>query len=310
MPKFEPGIRRAPNRGFRLTQAQTEVALKNALRYIPEELHEQLAPEFLEELMTRGRIYGYRFRPEGRIYGKPIDEYKGSCIEGKAFQVMIENNLDFDVALYPYELVTYGETGQVCQNWMQYRLIKKYLEVMTNEQTLVIESGHPLGLFRSKPDAPRVIITNALMVGMFDNQKDWEIAEEMGVANYGQMTAGGWMYIGPQGIVHGTFNTLLNAGRLKLGLNHDEDLRGKIFVSSGLGGMSGAQPKAAEISGAIGIIAEVDLSRIHTRLEQGWVGKMSDDLDEVFRIAAEYRVKKIPISIAYHGNVVDLLNTL
>lgn len=307
IPKFEKGIRRAPNRGFRLTKAQTEVALKNALRYVPEELHEQLAPEFLEELMTRGRIYGYRFRPIERIYGKPIEEYKGNCIEGKAFQVMIDNNLDFDVALYPYELVTYGETGQVCQNWMQYCLIKKYLEVMTNNQTLVIESGHPLGLFNSKPEAPRVIITNALMVGMFDNQKDWEIAEEMGVANYGQMTAGGWMYIGPQGIVHGTFNTLLNAGRLKLGLKGEEDLRGRVFVSSGMGGMSGAQPKAAEIAGAIGIIAEVDASRIHTRLEQGWVSKMSANLDEVFRVAAEYREKKQPISIAYHGNIVDLL---
>lgn len=307
MPKFEHGIRRAPNRGFRLTKAQTEVALKNALRYIPEELHEKLAPEFLEELMTRGRIYGYRFRPEGRIHGKPIDEYKGNCIEGKAFQVMIDNNLDFEVALYPYELVTYGETGQVCQNWMQYNLIKKYLEIMTNEQTLVVESGHPLGLFSSKPEAPRVIITNSLMVGMFDNQKDWEIAEEMGVANYGQMTAGGWMYIGPQGIVHGTFNTLLNAGRLKLGIGHDKDLRGNIFVSSGLGGMSGAQPKATEIAGAVGIIAEVDISRIHTRLEQGWVSKVSDNLDDVFRIATEYREKKEPTSIAYHGNIVDLL---
>lgn len=307
MPKFEPGIRRAPNRGFRLTQAQTEVALKNALRYIPEELHERLAPEFLEELMTRGRIYGYRFRPEGRIYGKPIDEYKGNCTEGKAFQVMMDNNLDFEVALYPYELVTYGETGQVCQNWMQYNIIKKYLEIMTNEQTLVVESGHPLGLFNSKPEAPRVIITNSLMIGMFDNQKDWEIAEEMGVANYGQMTAGGWMYIGPQGIVHGTFNTLLNAGRLKLGVAHDEDLKGKIFVSSGMGGMSGAQPKAAEIAGAVGIIAEVDISRIHTRLEQGWVSKMSNNLDEVFKFANEYKDEKEPVSIAYHGNIVDLL---
>ncbi|MDO4793865.1 MAG: urocanate hydratase, partial [Filifactor alocis] len=218
MPKFEEGIRRAPDRGFQLSQSQTEVALKNALRYIPEQFHEQLIPEFLEELTTRGRIYGYRFRPEGRLYGKPIDEYKGNCIEGKAFQVMIDNNLDHEVALYPYELVTYGETGSVCQNWMQYRLIMKYLEVMTNHQTLVIESGHPLGLFKSKPSAPRVIITNALMIGMFDNLKDWEIAQEMGVANYGQMTAGGWMYIGPQGIVHGTYNTILNAGRMILGV--------------------------------------------------------------------------------------------
>lgn len=307
-PKFVQGIRRAPSRGFNLTPSQTEIALKNALRYIPEKYHAELAPEFLEELLTLGRIYGYRFRPEGRIYGKSIHEYKGNCIEGKAFQVMIDNNLDFDVALYPYELVTYGETGSVCQNWMQYLLIKKYLEKMTENQTLVIESGHPLGLFRSKPDAPRVIITNALMVGMFDNQKDWEIAEEMGVANYGQMTAGGWMYIGPQGIVHGTFNTLLNAGRMKLGIGENEDLRGRLFVSSGLGGMSGAQPKAVEISGGVGIIAEVDKSRIGTRYEQGWIRKATDNLDEIFKIAKEYMDKKEPMSIAYHGNIVDLLD--
>lgn len=307
MPKFEEGIRRAPNRGFRLTPEQTKIALKNALRYVPEELHETLAPEFLNELMTRGRIYAYRFRPEGRIYGKPIDEYKGNCIEGKAFQVMIDNNLDFEVALYPYELVTYGETGSVCQNWLQYRLIKKYLEVMTDHQTLVVQSGHPLGLFPSIPDAPRVIITNALMVGMFDNPHDWEIAEEMGVANYGQMTAGGWMYIGPQGIVHGTFNTILNAGRSKLGIPQDRDLRGHLFVSSGLGGMSGAQPKAIEIANGVGVIAEVDYSRIMTRYKQGWVSKISSDLDEIFSIVKEYLKKKEPISIAYHGNVVDLL---
>ncbi|SNS89482.1 urocanate hydratase [Anaerovirgula multivorans] len=306
-PEFKEGIRRAPDRGFKLTLDQTETALKNALRYIPEELHETLAPEFLEELVTMGRIYGYRFRPEGSIKGKSIDEYKGNCIEGKAFQVMMDNNLDFDIALYPYELVTYGETGKVCQNWMQYRLIKKYLEVMTNEQTLVIESGHPLGLFKSKPDAPRVIITNALMVGMFDNPKDWDIAEQMGVANYGQMTAGGWMYIGPQGIVHGTFNTLLNAGRKKLGLRDDEDLRGVLFVTSGLGGMSGAQPKAVEIANGVGIIAEVDYSRIKTRHDQGWVSVISANLEEVFSIAKEHIEKKEPISIAYHGNIVDLL---
>lgn len=307
MPEFVPGIRRAPSRGFNLTPEQTKIALKNALRYVPEELHEKLAPEFLDELLTRGRIYAYRYRPPGRIYARPIDEYKGNCIEGKAFQVMIDNNLDFEVALYPYELVTYGETGRVCQNWMQYRLIKKYLEVMTDRQTLVVMSGHPLGLFPSKPDAPRVIITNALMVGMYDNPKDWEIAEEMGVANYGQMTAGGWMYIGPQGIVHGTFNTILNAGRLKLGIPKDGDLRGYLFVSSGLGGMSGAQPKAVEIAGGVGVIAEVDYSRIQTRYEQGWVSRVSDDLDEIFRIVDEYLHKKEPISIAYYGNVVDLL---
>jgi urocanate hydratase len=220
---------------------------------------------------------------------------------------MIDNNLDFEVALYPYELVTYGETGSVCQNWMQYRLIKKYLEALTDEQTLVVESGHPLGLFKSKKDAPRVIITNALMVGMFDNLEDWEVAEQMGVANYGQMTAGGWMYIGPQGIVHGTYNTLLNAGRMKLGIPNDGDLRGHLFVTSGLGGMSGAQPKAVEIARGVGIIAEVDASRIKTRFDQGWVSKVSDDLDEIFKVAKEYMDKKETISIAYHGNIVDLL---
>ncbi len=306
-PTFQEGIRRAPDRGFRLTPAQTKIALKNALRYVPEELHEILAPEFLQELYTYGRIYAYRYRPQGRIYGKPIDEYKGKCTEGKAFQVMIDNNLDFEVALYPYELTTYGETGMVCQNWLQYRLIKKYLEELTPDQTLVVESGHPLGLFPSKPDAPRVIVTNALMIGMFDNLEDWEVAEEMGVANYGQMTAGGWMYIGPQGIVHGTFNTILNAGRKYLGIDPMGDLRGHTFVSSGLGGMSGAQPKAANIANAVGIFAEVDMSRIETRHSQGWVDVVKTDLAEVFATAQEYLDKKESITIAYHGNIVDLL---
>lgn len=306
-PEFVAGIRRAPDRGFCLRPAQAETALRNALRYIPKELHETLAPEFMEELRTRGKIYGYRYRPSGDLKAKPIDQYKGKCIEGKAFQVMIDNNLCFDIALYPYELVTYGETGQVCQNWMQYRLIKMYLEELTQDQTLVVESGHPLGLFKSRPDAPRVIITNSMMVGLYDNIKDWEIAAQMGVANYGQMTAGGWMYIGPQGIVHGTFNTLLNAGRLKLGIPEDKDLRGYLFVSSGLGGMSGAQPKAAEIAGAAAIIAEVDASRIKTRHDQGWVQYVTSDIPEAFRLAAEAQAAGAPRSIAYHGNVVDLL---
>jgi len=305
--EFEAGRRRAPDRGFRLTKDQTKIALKNALRYIPEEFHEKLAPEFMEELIKYGRIYAYRYRPAGRIYGKPIEEYKGNCVEGKAFQVMIDNNLDFEIALYPYELVTYGETGQPCQNWLQYCLIKKYLEQLTDHQTLVIESGHPLGLFPSKPDAPRVIITNALMIGMFDNLTDWEVAEQMGVANYGQMTAGGWMYIGPQGIVHGTFNTILNAGRKYLGVKEDGDLAGITFVSSGLGGMSGAQPKAANIANAVGIFAEVDLSRIETRQKQGWVDIISEDLDEVFSLADRYRNEGKTVSIAYHGNIVSLL---
>ena len=305
--EFVPGIRRATDRGYRLSPAQTVIALKNALRYIPEQLHETIAPEFLHELITRGRVYGYRYRPSGQIHGRPIDEYQGKCLAGKAIQLMMDNNLDFDVALYPYELVTYGETGQVCQNWMQYRLTQKYLQIMTSEQTLVVESGHPLGLFRARRDSPRVIITNGLMVGMYDNQDDWEIAAQMGVANYGQMTAGGWMYIGPQGIVHGTYNTLLNAGRLKLGLSQNESLSGKLFVSSGLGGMSGAQPKAAEIAGAVSIVAEVDFSRIKTRQEQGWVKTVSANLPEILELAETARNHGNPLSIAYHGNVVDLL---
>lgn len=305
--EFELGIRRAPNRGQVLTEAETVLALKNALRYIPERFHKELAPEFLAEYRTRGRIYGYRFRPKGRLTGRPIGEYRGRCTEGKAFQVMIDNNLDFDVALYPYELVTYGETGQVCQNWMQYLLIKKYLEVLTEDHTLVLESGHPLGLFRSDPTAPRVILTNGLMVGMFDSPEGFTRAAALGVANYGQMTAGGWMYIGPQGIVHGTYNTLLNAGRSKFQLPPDKGLAGHLFISSGLGGMSGAQPKAADIAGAASITAEVDPSRIETRHSQGWVSKRTNDLAEAFKWAEDAMRKGEALSIAYEGNIVDLL---
>ena len=306
-PEFQAGIRRAPRRESNLTKEETELALKNALRYIPEQYHAQMADEFLQELMTHGRIYGYRFRPNEKIYGKPIDEYKGACIEGKAFQVMIDNNLSFDIALYPYELVTYGETGQVFQNWMQYRLTKKYLEVLTEEQTLVLYSGHPVGLFHSRKEAPRVIITNGLMIGMFDNLDNFNRAAAMGVANYGQMTAGGWMYIGPQGIVHGTYNTLLNAGRLKLGLADKDDLRGKLFVSSGLGGMSGAQGKACVIAGGVAIIAEVDESRIITRHTQGWVDEVARSEQEAFDLAQKYMDNKEAKAIAYLGNIVDLL---
>ncbi len=309
-PAFVPGIRRAPKRESHLSEHDIELAVQNALRYIPEKYHEQMAKEFLDELLEHGRIYGYRFRPQGRIWGRPIDSYKGNCIEGKAFQVMIDNNLDFEVALYPYELVTYGETGQVCQNWMQYRLIKKYLEALTDEQTLVLESGHPVGLFRSSKQSPRVIITNGLMVGMFDDQENFNRAAAMGFANYGQMTAGGWMYIGPQGIVHGTFNTLLNAGRLKLGIPQDKDLKGRLFVSSGLGGMSGAQGKAADIAGAVSVIAEVDFSRIQTRLDQGWVDCVESDLDQIAEMIREKQAAGQACAIAYYGNVVDLLEYL
>jgi urocanate hydratase len=306
-PEFKEGIRRAPDRGWTLNEAETELALKNALRYVPEKFHEVLAPEFMEELTTRGRIYAYRFRPAGRLYGKPIQEYKGRCMAGKAFQVMIDNNLDFDVALYPYELVTYGETGQVCQNWLQYRLIKKYLEELTEDTTLVLESGHPVGLFQSHRESPRVILTNGLLVGLFDNQHEWHRAMQLGVSNYGQMTAGGWMYIGPQGIVHGTFNTLLNAARQRLGVGPKGNLAGILFVSSGLGGMSGAQPKAIEIAGGVGIIAEVDASRIETRHKQGWVSEVAQTCGEAFTLAEKALKEKRPLSIAFHGNIVDLL---
>jgi urocanate hydratase len=308
-PQFEQGIRRAPKRGLTLSRAEIALALKNALRYVPEKWQAKLAPEFLDELITRGRVYGYRFRPAGRLQGRPIDAYQGACIEGRAFQVMIDNNLDFDIALYPYELVTYGETGQVCQNWMQYNLIKRYLEMLTRDQTLVVASGHPLGLFASSPDAPRVIITNAMMVGEFDDQRNWQRAAALGVANYGQMTAGGWMYIGPQGIVHGTYSTIVNAGRLKLDLPADGNLAGRLFVSSGLGGMSGAQGKAVEIAGGVGIIAEVDRSRIDTRLSQGWVREVCDTTEQAFAAAARYQKEKKPAAIAFFGNIVDLLQT-
>ena len=309
-PPFAPGIRRAPSRGHALSRHDTAVALANALRYVPVEHHEVVAPEFLDELLTTGRIYGYRYRPAGRIFGRPIDDYAGRITEAKAMQVMIDNNLDFEVALYPYELVTYGESGQVCQNWMQYRLIKRYLEVMEADQTLVVSSGHPLGLFPSRPEAPRAIITNGLMVGMFDTPEHFHRLAALGCVNYGQMTAGGWMYIGPQGIVHGTYITLLNAGRLYLGIPDNEDLRGHGFVSSGLGGMSGAQGKALEIAGCAGIIAEVDRSRIETRFAQGWVQKVTDDLDEAVGWMVAARERRQPLSVAYHGNVVDLLEHL
>ncbi|MGL4403385.1 MAG: urocanate hydratase [Fusobacteriaceae bacterium] len=307
IPKFDSKLRRAPKRTLTLTKEEIKLALKNALRYIPEEYHEELAPEFLDELQEHGRIYGYRFRPEGRIWGKPVEEYKSNCVEGAAAQVMIDNNLDFAIALYPYELVTYGETGQVCQNWMQYLLIKKYLENLTQDQTLVVSSGHPVGLFKSTPHAPRIIITNGLMIGLFDDPDNMARATALGVANYGQMTAGGWMYIGPQGIVHGTYSTILNAGRLFCGVPAEGDLAGKLFVTSGLGGMSGAQGKATVIAKGVGIIAEVDLSRIHTRLEQGWINKIAKTPEETFLIAKEKTDARAPYAIAYHGNIVDLL---
>jgi urocanate hydratase len=304
---FDKTLRRAPKRAALLREDDIELALKNALRYIPNEWHDVMIPEFLEELMEKGRIYGYRFRPKTGIKGRPIETYQAKTLAGRALQVMIDNNLDPEVALYPYELVTYGETGQVCQNWMQYHLIQKYLRIMTEHETLTVMSGHPLGLFESHPTAPRVIITNGLMVGMYDDIKSFERAQALGVANYGQMTAGGWMYIGPQGIVHGTYSTLLNAGRLKLGIPHQDNLKGKLFVSSGLGGMSGAQGKAIRIAGGVGIIAEVDHSRIKTRYDQGWIDVVTSSEKEAFDLAENAKIKGEALAIAYHGNIVNLL---
>ena len=307
-PSFDETIRRAPKRDAKLSEHDIELALSNALRYVPQAWHPILMPEFMQELMEKGRIYGYRFRPKERIYGKPIDQYQATTLAGQAMMVMIDNNLDVDVALYPYELVTYGETGQVCQNWMQYHLIKKYLEIMTDEQTLTVMSGHPLGLFLSHKHAPRVIITNGLMVGQYDEMESFKRAQAIGVANYGQMTAGGWMYIGPQGIVHGTYSTLLNAGRLKLGVDSKGNLQGKLFVSSGLGGMSGAQGKAIVIAGGVGIIAEVDASRIKTRLDQHWIDEVAMNPKDAFDMARRKLRERMPYAIAYHGNIVDLLD--
>ena len=244
--------------------------------------------------------------PKERIYGKPIDEYKGNCVQGKAFQVMIDNNLNHDVALYPYELVTYGETGQVCQNWMQYQLLKKYLEVLTDEQTLVVMSGHPLGLFHSHKQAPRVVITNGLMVGEGDNPETWAKATAMGCSSYGQMTAGAGCTSAPRHRPR-YLQYHLKRSRKFLGVPAEGNLAGHLFVTSGLGGMSGAQPKAIEIAGGVGIIAEVDSSRIETRHSQGWVKMICESPEEAFRTARTYMDRKEPMSIAFHGNIVDLL---
>lgn len=308
-PTFKEGVRRAPDRGFSLTPDQAETALKNALRYIPTHLHEQLAHEFMDELTTHGRIYAYRYRPEGAIRGKSIDEYHGRCLEGKALQVMIENNLDFDVALYPYELVTYGESGQVFQNWLQYRLVKKYLEILESDQTLVIHSGHPLGIFKSSSEAPRVINTNGLMVGTYDNFADWEVAASMGVTNYGQMTAGGWFFIGPQGIIHGCYNMLLNAAR-KAKVSRGDDLRGVLYVTAGIGSISSAQGKAAQIAKCVAIIAEVNDFMINSQLKRGWLDFASDDLPLIAAKVKDALERKEGLVIAYRGNTVDLLKFL
>lgn len=304
---FAPSIRRAPKRELKLSEQDYLLAVKNALRYIPEEHHTAMAKEFYQELMEHGKIYGYRFRPNGAISGRPIDSYKGVCLAGKAIQVMIDNNLDFDVALYPYELVTYGETGQVCQNWMQYLLIKKYLEEMEEDQTLVVSSGHPVGLFHSAKASPRVVLTNGLMVGRYNDNENWNRAAAIGVSNYGQFTAGGWFYIGSQGIVHGTYSTLMAVARQILHHNGEDAFKDSLFVTAGLGGMSGAQGKAIELCGGVGIIAEVDLSKIELRQRLGWVSALAETPEEAFKMARDSMGRGEAMSIAFHGNIVDLL---
>ena len=304
---FDKSIRRAPKRESNLTIKEKKLAIKNALRYIKPENHKIMANEFYEELEKTGRIYGYRFRPEGKIYAKPIEEYKGKCIEGKAIQLMIDNNLDFNVGLYPYELVTYGETGQVCQNWMQYNLIKKYLEELNDDETLIVDSGHPLGIFKSDKNLPRVILSNALIIGKYNNNENWNRLSALGVSNYGQFTAGGWFYIGPQGIVHGTYSTLLSVARQKFNRNNEDLLKGLLFVSAGLGGMSGAQGKACSIAKGVSIIAEVDKSKIEKKIEQKWIDEYVTTPKEAFKRALDYIKNKISKSIAFNGNIIDLL---
>ncbi len=270
--KFDPSLNHAPQRKDVLTPEEKKLAVRNALRYFHPQHHAELAPEFYEELKQYGRIYMYRFRPDYEMYARPVQEYPCQSLHAAAIMLMIQNNLDPAVAQHPHELITYGGNGAVFQNWAQYLLTMKYLATMTNEQTLHMYSGHPMGLFPSSPEAPRVVVTNGMMIPNYSKQDDWEKYNALGVTQYGQMTAGSYMYIGPQGIVHGTTITVLNAGRKisKAG----EGLAGKVFVTSGLGGMSGAQPKAGTISGCITVIAEVNSKATNKRHSQGWVDEV------------------------------------
>ncbi len=296
-----PGVNRAPRRKQILSEDERKLALRNALRYFPKEQHAALAPEFLEELNTYGRIYMLRYRPDYTLYARPIDHYPGNCEQAKAIMLMIQNNLDHAVAQHPYELITYGGNGAVFQNWVQYRLTMKYLSEMTDEQTLVMYSGHPMGLFPSHKDAPRVVVTNGMMIPNYSKPDDWERFNALGVTQYGQMTAGSYMYIGPQGIVHGTTITVLNGFR-KIG----KSPAGSLFVTSGLGGMSGAQPKAGTIAGCITVCAEVNPKITKIRNEQGWVNEIIEDLDELVSRVRKAQENKEVVSIAYLGNIVDV----
>jgi urocanate hydratase len=300
---FDPTVNHAPKRKDILTKEEKQLALRNALRYFPKHQHAELAKDFAEELETYGRIYMYRYRPDYEMYARPIDEYPGKCEQAKAIMVMIQNNLNYAVAQHPHELITYGGNGGVFQNWAQYRLTMKYLSEMTDEQTLVMYSGHPMGLFPSHKDAPRVVVTNGMMIPNYSKPDDWERFNALGVTQYGQMTAGSYMYIGPQGIVHGTTITVLNACRK---LKNSDDGNVKLFVTAGLGGMSGAQPKAGNIAGVISVTAEVNPKATHTRHSQGWVDEVIEDLDALCQRVKEAKANNEVVSIAYQGNIVDV----
>ena len=301
---YDHTVNHAPKRKDILTPEEKKLALRNALRYFPKKFHATLAPEFLDELKTYGRIYMYRFRPTYDMHARHIDEYPHKCKQAAAIMMMIQNNLDRAVAQHPHELITYGGNGAVFQNWAQYRLVMKYLSEMTDEQTLVMYSGHPLGLFPSHKDAPRVVVTNGMVIPNYSKQDDWERDNALGVSQYGQMTAGSYMYIGPQGIVHGTTITVLNAARKVGGDNM------KLFVTAGLGGMSGAQPKAGNIAGVVSVTAEINPLAANKRYEQGWVDELHDNLDELIPAIRKAIEEKRVVSMAYVGNIVDLWERL
>ncbi|MVX35491.1 urocanate hydratase [Myroides sp. LoEW2-1] len=301
---YDISVNHAPKRKEILSNEESVLALKNALRYFDSKHHATLIPEFKEELEKYGRIYMYRFRPDYKMYARPIEEYPGNSLQARAIMLMIQNNLDYAVAQHPHELITYGGNGAVFSNWAQYLLTMKYLSEMTDEQTLVMYSGHPMGLFPSHKNAPRVVVTNGMMIPNYSKPDDWEKFNALGVTQYGQMTAGSYMYIGPQGIVHGTTITVLNGGR-KISKN-GEGLAGKLFVTSGLGGMSGAQPKAGNIAGCITVCAEVNPKAVHTRHSQGWVDEVITDINELVVRVKKAQQNKEVVSIAYQGNVVDI----
>ncbi len=305
---YDADVNHAPVRKDILSESDKKLAIRNALRYFDNQHHAVLAKEFANELKTYGRIYMFRFRPQYKMFARPIDQYPAHCRQAAAIMMMIQNNLDPAVAQHPHELITYGGNGAVFQNWAQYLLTMKYLSEMTEEQTLVMYSGHPMGLYPSHKEAPRVVVTNGMMIPNYSKPDDWERFNALGVTQYGQMTAGSYMYIGPQGIVHGTTITVLNAGRKVEKTN--EGLAGKLFVTSGLGGMSGAQPKAAVIAGAVGIVAEINPKAVHTRFSQGWVDEVYEDLDKIMERIRQAKAEKKAVSIAYQGNIVDLWEKL